>query len=221
MSLHCKDIFFSALPNVLTLVAAICLIQFNLSAQHFENELKEAVKSKPKLDVRLDSRNSFINQTGVRVVGFKIGFQYDNKLSFGIGYNWLWSKLKNKNINYEGNVVIGELNYRYFSPYIEYGFYSDKKWELAIPVQFGFGTSYYQIAQPDKIRLRQKTVYSYEPAITFQYRLLPYIGVGMGIGYRLMIRGNNQLDEKFTSPVYLFKMKIYFQDLYQDIKARN
>ena len=60
---------------------------------------------------------------------------------------------------------------------------------------------------------------TYEPAITFQYRLLKYFGAGFGIGYRLMVVPNQQLNEKFTSPVYIFKTRIYFQDILRDLNT--
>ena len=58
--------------------------------------------------------------------------------------------------------------------------------------------------------LSRKFVCSYEPAIAFEYRFLDYFGAGMGVGYRLMIATNKELDEQFTSPVYIFKLKISF-----------
>ncbi len=190
-----------------------------LAAQEFEAELKEAIRQKPKLELRLDSRNSFINQSGVRVYGLKLGVQFDNKLSFGLGYNQLWSDVKNT-IEYKEIEHRSRLRFYNISPYVSYVFYRDEKWELSIPVQFGFGSSFYQNREnfgPDKIH--QKFVVSYEPAITFQYRFLKYFGAGLGIGYRLMLKPNRELEERFTSPVYIFKTKIYFQDLLQDIKG--
>ena len=69
-------------------------------------------------------------------------------------------------------------------------------------------------------KLNQKFVITYEPAITFQYRFLKYFGAGLGVGYRLMLKPNPQIEEKFTSPVYILKTKIYFQDIWQDIKGK-
>lgn len=190
-----------------------------LLAQSFEEELREAIKTKPRLEIRLDSRNSFINQSGVRVFGVKGGVQFDNKLSFGLGYNQLWSTVKRK-VKREGVYYESELVFYNFSPYVEYVFYRDERWELSIPVQFGFGTSYYENKErfgPKK--LSQQFTMSYEPAITFQYRFLKYFGAGLGIGYRLMLKPNSEVEEKFTSPVYIFKTKIYFQDILRDIRA--
>ncbi len=201
----------------LILFLLIIVPPFHSFAQEFEEELREAIHKRPTLEARYDSRNSFVNQTGVRVSGFKLGVQFDNKLSFGLGYNFLSSSIK-KDIISEGNLYYVELEFRYFSPYIEYVFYRDNKWELSIPVQFGFGTSYYgneNEAGPDKFN--EGFIMTYEPAIAFQYRFLKYFGAGFGVGYRLMVKPNRQIDEKLTSPVYIFKLKLYFQDLMRDL----
>jgi hypothetical protein len=186
-------------------------------AQSFEQELKDAVKTKPKLEFRLDSRHSFINQTGVKTAGVKVGIQFDEKLSIGLGYNRLWSPLS-RVIVQEGTLTKVDLAFHNLSPYIEYVFFRDNKWELSIPVQFGFGSSYYSNkSNVGANKLRKEIVVSYEPAITFQYRFFKYFGAGIGIGYRFMIVGNEQLEEKFTSPVYIFKTRFYFQDIWKDL----
>lgn len=190
---------------------------FYLKSQDFEQELKTSLKTKPKVDFRLDSRSSFISTSGVRIFGVKLGLQYNNKLSIGLGYNQLISGIENKSIDFDGVKYTGNLQYNYVSPYIEYIFYEDRKWELSIPVQFGFGNAFYEnTTDAGPKRFNVKRVVSYEPAITFQYRILKYFGAGMGVGYRLMIIPNNEIKERFTSPVYLFKFKFYFQELYSD-----
>ncbi len=207
------------MPKIIKIVFAFALLCSFVggNAQSFEQELKDAVKTKPTFEFRMDSRHSFINQKGVKTAGVKVGIQFAEKLSFGLGYNQLWSPrtgiiLENK---VETKVQLGFFN---FSPYVEYVFFRDKKWELSIPVQIGLGSSYYSIKSGSgKEKLRNDFVMSYEPAITFQYRLLRYFGVGLGIGYRFMVIPNSKLEEKFTSPVYIFKTRIYFQDILRDL----
>lgn len=189
----------------------------NLLGQQFEEELKEALKEQPKFEFKLDSRNAFISNTGVRVFGFKLGLNFDDKLSFGLGYNQLWSNPSNE-LFWDGAAFDAEVNYYYFSPYVEYTFYRDEKWEFSIPVQFGLGESWYELNRTHQQIIRSRNfVLSYEPAITVQYSFLKYFGLGAGVGYRLMIVPNNSIDEQFTSPVYIFKFKIFFQDIYQDL----
>ncbi|MAC94794.1 MAG: hypothetical protein CMC96_04760 [Flavobacteriales bacterium] len=199
----------------LLVVAVFCTI--GIHAQHFEEELRLALKEDPKFEFKLDSRNAFISNTGVRVFGFKLGLNFDEKLSFGLGYNQLWSRPKNQ-LYLEGVNYNAEVNFYYFSPYVEYTFYRDEKWEFSIPVQFGLGESWYEFERNgNKLSRSRNFVMSYEPAITVQYTFLKYLGLGAGVGYRLMIVPNHSIEEQFTSPVYIFKFKIFFQEIYQDL----
>lgn len=193
------------------------LLSIAANAQTFEEELRSAVKTKPKFEYRMDSRHSFINQTGVKTFGFKLGVQFQDKLSFGLGYNQLWSPLTRDLVidNLEKEVELGFFN---LTPYVEYVFYRDERWELSIPVQIGLGNSFYRKTSGSGDKIFKEFVLSYEPAITCQYRVLKYLGVGLGIGYRFMIVPNRQIEEKFTSPVFIFKSRIYFQDILRDLK---
>lgn len=185
-------------------------------AQYFEEEIRSAMKSEARFVAYLDSRGAFINQNGVRVFGVKAGLQFDEKLSFGLGYNQLATNYNNT-IEYQGQDRAVELRYWYLSPFVEYTFYRDRQWELIIPVQLGFGESYYQSREP-KANINYGFVISYEPAIAFQYRFLEVFGAGFGVGYRLMVIPNTQLEERFTSPVYMLKFKVYFDDLMEKFK---
>ena len=192
------------------------LLSLYCQAQYFEAEIKEAMRAKPRFIAYLDSRGAFISRNGVRVIGVKAGVQFGEKLSFGIGYNQLYSDYNNIVIH-EGIEKEVELRFWYISPFVEYTFYRDRRWELMIPVQFGFGESFYE-TKLDSRDIRYSFVVSYEPAIAFQYRFLKYFGAGFGLGYRLMLVPNPELDETFTSAVYMLKFKVYFDDLFEKLK---
>ena len=209
------------MPIISKIFFAVCIMcsYINSTAQSFEEELKNALKTKPSFEFKFDSRHSFINQRGVKTVGLKIGIQFAEKLSFGIGYNQLWSPLSTTILEDELETKV-QLGFYNFSSYLEYVFFKNHKWELSIPVQIGLGSSYYSLnSNGDSDKLRKEFVMSYEPAITFQYWVFKYFGAGFGIGYRFMVIPNNQLKEKFTSPVYIFKTRIYFQDILRDLNV--
>lgn len=211
-----RDIFFMKKLFIVGLFFLLTYSQCSF-AQSFEEDLRSSLQTKPKFDFRLDSRSSFISQGGVRVFGFKLGIEYDHKLTFGLGYNQLLSKVKRKQFHH-GIEQNSKLKYYYLSPFVDYVFYRDPRWELSIPVQFGIGEAQYQYKLYDRtVSFAKGFMFSYEPAITFQYKFLSYFGAGAGVGYRLMIVNNSKVKEQFTSPVYLFKFKVYFQDLYQDL----
>lgn len=194
----------------------LLFFNFTSKAQYFEEEIRSALNSEPRFIAYFDSRGAFISSNGVQVFGLKAGIQYEEKLTFGFGYNQLSSQYINY-IQDEGLEKRVELRYWYISPFVEYTFYRDRQWELMIPVQIGLGESYYRETNSGDI-LNYSWVFSYEPAIAFQYRFLDVFGAGFGVGYRLMVYPNRELEERFTSPVYMLKFKVYFDDLMEKLK---
>lgn len=192
--------------------------------QSFEADLRSALKKKPNLDLRSDSRHSFINQSGVSVFGVKGGIEFDRTLRFGLGFNILATKLTRAiTFNYEGvssTTNDARLVFYHVSPYVEYVFYQKNRWEVSIPIQFGIGNSYYtyKTESGQRINSNKQFILSYEPAITAQYKIFKYFGPGLGVGYRLMIVDNSAVEESFNSPVYIFRFKIFFGEIYRDLK---
>lgn len=216
----CGDIFFMAVVGKFITVLLLFTAQFCLS-QNFEQHIRETLKVAPKLDIRINSRNSFITAQNVKMTGLKIGWDHNNTLKYGLGLNLLRSEVKN-DIETAHGLIHAQLRFYTFSPYIEYTFYRDKRWELTIPVQIGLGGSYYRYAIGDEVhKVNKGFVATYEPAIVVQYRVLKYFGPTFGIGYRLMVKNNREIDENFTSPVYLVGLKIFIEDLYKDIFGKE
>ena len=110
----------------------------------------------------------------------------------------------------EAKVIMG-----YISPYYEYSFYRNGPWEISIPVQLGIGSLRYRYASGEKSKA--SPIFLYEPAMLVQYKLLKWLGVGAGSGYRLLLLGNNTSDDNFNSPIYIFKAKVFFGQLVNDI----
>jgi hypothetical protein len=46
-----------------------------------------------------------------------------------------------------------------------------------------------------------------------------YLGVGAGWGYRLVMRTGHSLDERLTAPIYTLGLRIFFEDIYRDMKG--
>lgn len=198
-----------------------CLFGFS---QSFEEDIRSALKVKPNLDLRSDSRHSFINQSGVSLFGVKGGIEFNRKLRFGLGFNILTTKL-NTNFSYTNDGVLtntddARLIFYHVSPYVEYVFYKHDRWEVSIPIQLGIGNSYYtyRAESGQRYNSNRQFILSYEPAITAQYKIFKYFGPGFGVGYRLMIIDNKAIKESFNSPVYIFRFKVFFGEIYRDLK---
>ena len=197
-----KGIFF-------ILLLSFILID-NCKAQ-FLDSIKSSFQSSPKPFIRLHTRNSFITNLFARVNGIQIGLDYNKTLKLGLGYNWLSSSII-KPIN----KVEAELKLHYISPFIEYTFYRNEKWDIAIPVLIGIGNAYYHyIKNSVPFKTNKTPVLFYEPYMTAQYRIIPWIGLGFGVGYRLSIIGNKQLKENFTAPIYVLKINLLVNELFK------
>lgn len=218
-----KDIFYFV-KHVLLLFSCLIIGLFSLKAQ-LKDSLAKHFNVKPKFSARLDSRNSFVATQNARIFGIKIGWEYNDAIKLGIGYNRLDSKISKPRyeINNETSgfdTLESVLKFEYLSPFFEYVFFKTKRWEHAIPVQIGIGNSRYEYIDKSGIVHYEnyRPVVLYEPAMTTQYKIFPWIGIGAGVGYRLMLVGNRQINDNFNSPIYILRLKVFLGDFYRGVK---
>lgn len=176
----------------------------------------------PRFEFKLDTRNSFITTQRAKIFGVKIGYEYNETVKLGIGYNQLVSNISKEKIIPHGfqelDTVQATLRFIYVSPYFEYVFHRNRKWEHTIPIQLGFGNSWYEYRDNGrKIRENYRPIILYEPAMTTQYKIVPWFGVGVGIGYRILLLNNKSINENFNSPIYVFRLKIFLGEIVKGV----
>jgi hypothetical protein len=205
------------------------LVVFLISFSAAQAQLLDSIKGhlqnkKPKFSIKFDNRNSFVSSTNARIIGIKIGWEYNELVKLGIGYNFLVSNIRKEKIivgqNSEFDTVVSLLKFEYLSPYFEYVFFKTKRWEHSIPVQIGIGNIRYE-HRDDKGRIRYenyKPIILYEPAMTTQFKVFPWFGLAAGVGYRLAYYNKRGQTENFTSPIYLFRVKIFLGEMYRSTK---
>ncbi len=207
------------------ILICFCSINSAAKAQPTFDTIKDCLKHKPHVLGKLDSRNSFIDNSRAKIFGIKIGLDFNERLQFGIGYNQLYSKATNfeKTVYFTSNKndsSVASLKLQYISAYIEYVYYQNKKWELSIPLQFGIGKTYYQYTNLGIKNIIEKgTFFIYEPAVGIEYKIVKWFGIGAGIGFRFIITDYKRLNEKFNSPTYAFKTLIYFNEIRNSISS--
>ncbi len=192
-----------------------------LVAQRIDS-IPDYLAAPPSLIVKLDMRGSFIGNESVRFAGIKLGLEHAGKVQYGIGYSFLLSPVEGS-AQVEGLGEVGtRLRFGYVTPYFEFAFYQKNNWELRIPVQFGIGSGsvVYEDAEGRKRKLQKSGVFLYEPSMTVQYRFLKYFAVGGGWGYRLVLR-SAPLADGLTAPIYTFGLRVFFGDLWRDIKPKD
>ena len=145
--------------------------------------------------------------------GAKIGLEYQKIFRFGVGFNGLFNKNYSIYIN-EIKQSNENLYFNYFSLFAEYIFNNKKKYEFSLPINLGFGYSWI-----GKFKEKQKgqLVLLYEAQLNGMYFPISFLGVGAGLGYRIMLINNKYIDESFTAPIYSFKLKLILGNLFKNV----
>jgi hypothetical protein len=174
----------------------------------------------------LDGKKSFIASQKVNILGVKLGFQYKNRFRAGLGLYRLSKPAPIKapiNIGTASEKIVdASLDFSYLSAVVEPIFLKTKKWELSAPVHLGSGTASLSYIDsnttvPQEKLINEKKTGLLEVSFVAEYKLLRWLGFGAGIGYRQMLTSDDILRKNFNGPIYLFKMKIYFHEIYNMI----
>ena len=170
---------------------------------------------------KFDTRNSFITGSSAKIYGIKAGVNFGKRLSVGIGYNFIGTELM-EDVLVNDQKLTADIRMNYVAPFIEYSFYQRGPWELITPIQFGVGNSFLQYSTTEGKRVINKSrVVLYEPGMAFEYKILKVLGVGVGFGYRIMLKNNRAIDQQFTSPVYALRVRLIFDELYKRYNDYN
>jgi hypothetical protein len=188
-----------------------------------------SIKQKPTLIGHFGSRNSFVNNNRAQVLGIQIGLNFADNVSFGIGYNQLYSsssifdkKIFYQNNNNITNMTNANLQLTYFSAWAEYVYYRNHKWQFSIPFQIGIGQAYYKYTLNNELKkIDENVIFVYEPAVSVEYKITKWLGVGSDIGFRFILTNYNHLNEKLNSPTYAFNLLIYYSEIYKSLKKEK
>ncbi|RLD46849.1 MAG: hypothetical protein DRI94_14430 [Bacteroidetes bacterium] len=200
----------------ITFILLMALFAANVTNAQILDSIKTALKSKPKINIKGDNRNSFISTRRARINGVKIMLEYNNKFNYGLGYNFLSSKINKTlyNVEKQGDTIQVKLKMQYIGLFAEYIFYNEKKYQMSIPIQLGLGFNNYEYS--NKI-LNRRPIVIYETSLQGHYKIIPWVGIGLGAGYRIMLLNNKNVDVKLNSPFYMIKIMIFFGDIYNDL----
>ena len=178
---------------------------------------------KPRLNLVVDTRGSFVSNRQVTVMGLRIGLEHGARVRYGIGYNFLLTQVeRERTVSEMGaeRIAATRLRLGYFAPYFSYSFYVRKRWEVSIPVQVGVGSGslIYRDLDGDRQKLQRTTVWVYEPLMVVQYRFWKYASFQLGWGYRVVARSKG-LDELLTAPIYVLGIRVFTRELWQNLRG--
>lgn len=167
-----------------------------------------------KFNFQLDNRFSSIRNTDILIFGAKIGSQYKNSLRVGGGVSFITNPVEvaffNRKNNVRGTVHIG---FWYGSLFTDLILYKNEKWEWLITEQIGFGKpSIVRTTVDDEVvRAARVNLWVNEISTQTSYKIRPWIGAGIGVGYRRIFNGDNLLSDTFNAPIYIGKLILYPQ----------
>ena len=176
-------------------------------------DLAEAFKSgEAKVLVGFDSRRSFISRRDVKVFGVRAGLDLQGKARLGFGMYFLRSPFF-RTFHWENpagtrDTLISQLNFNYMTVFFEPVVLSTKRWEVSVPLHIGIGEAFYR-GPKEFAPSTPKTILLAEGSVIGHYKILPWIGIGGGVGFRQMLRANTYLREDFNAPIYMLNLKLF------------
>ena len=189
-------------------------------------------KNKTKFIFVIDKRNSIALGTKAKMTGFKIGLEVNRVHRFGLGFYNNSEPIILPDPKFEARNQEAQVEFGYTALYYEHIVFQDHKWELTAPVFFGGGQAKIQIVNLDGSEVFDETGNTIvEPQIikmtftgfsgTAQYKLRPWLGLGVGLGYRFMLSKNENARKAFSSPIYVFKIKVFVGEIIRARKERR
>jgi hypothetical protein len=228
MTTKCRSFrkgFSSAFFFILLPFFFFCTQQVN--AQVFDS-IQASLSTKPHLIGGFATKSTFIGGFSSPIFTAKAGIDFDNRIRMGVGLSWLKLPdyrsdrdntpffISKSFTDYSGfHTVHPALQFRYLNFFLDYVYYKNGKWQFSIPIQFGVGDSRYKYNfNGVNVIESRHTIFLYEPAVSGQYKILKWFGVGLDVGYRVMVVSNKNIGTKFNSPMYDIKALIFWGELY-------
>jgi hypothetical protein len=178
------------ITNLKYLLCLSVLFSINISKAQLLDSLEAYIKTRPTIDARLESRNSFIKYGRAKISGVRLGVTYRKKLRLGIGYSWLDSEVYTPRLITDptGNQVYVDnyLNFGYVAYYADFVFHKTKRWQLSVPLQLGTGLSWfnsYYNYQP--YTSKKYFLLLYEPGISVQFKVFKWFGMSVIVQFEL------------------------------------
>ncbi len=188
---------------------------------------QEAEQEKVKFLFGFDSRRTIVDSKNTRIIGIRMGLQLkDPKHRVGIGFYNMQNDLKriNQQVD-ELNFTLDTLRiaYGYFALFYERVWLHKEKYEISSPFVLGFGSvDRKYIDQNNELNDLPKTGISVlEVSLASHYKFKPWVGLGAGFGYNLVLSNKPTLSRAFNGPFYVFKIKLFLGELYRGIRKKK
>lgn len=189
------------------------------------DSIKNSFRQESTFFINLDSHNSFIGGHLASIGGIKAGLSYGRLVRTGIGIFGLTSDYYSHyhDPSNPEDTIRKQIRFSYFGVFFDYTIYEKNNWMFSVPLQFGFGGSSYEYYKKNigVVNESSQGIALFETAVTGHYKIIRYLGIGLGAGFRVMLVPNRRIHEQFTSPIYVFRLKIFMSEIYHDVFPRG
>lgn len=186
------------------------------TVRHFFPDPSLAMHEKPKIYFGFDTRRSFFNNSDVKIAGLKIGLDFKKTIRFGISLHWLTTPIYRTFYEPDSlglpDTLISQLGFGYFAFSSEYVYYRSKRWEFSTAMYLGAGNM-----QFTNRPLTFRKFGLVEPDLNGQYKIFPWLGIGFGGGYRVMMMQDKKLSKTLNNPIYKIGIRLFIGELYKTI----
>lgn len=218
-------------PIILFVLLQMAVLSpFEALSQQKDDTPLVSFRAKPKPFVTYDLSGSLVGGKGATTSELRGGLDFKRKLRLGIGWAWVVSDIvEDKEVTLESgkdSIVPAELRMSFGTASAEYTFFENDRWQITGPFMIGFGNTYFRYNERvDGEYKKQKTeknpVAVFGPSVTATYKLLKWVGVSVGIGYRFMVKDEDEVREKLSSPIYSLKARIFFDEVYKSLFVKE
>ena len=201
-------------------VLGFFLISFHTSAQFFDT-IQTSLQYKPRLEFKLESRNSFFANEWAIISGVRVGLDFHKTFKVGMGYNWLRKEIQHP-ITISDKQVNADYFFHYGVFYGEYTFYQVKPFSMSIYASVGGGRSWdrYIDVNGERQTANSSFILVYEPYMTGMVDVLKYFSVGGGMGFRLVATGSEFSRSRLNTLIYVFKLQVKVAELMDDLQGK-
>ena len=195
--------------KTLLCITVLSAISFLSVAQ--ETSIDNNASKKYKFIFQLDNRFSSIREADITIFGAKAGLQYKRLFRLGLGASFILSPLDITYVDKKtGEISENRINFWYGSIFNDWIIYKNHKLECFVTEQVGFGKPHFTREVNDEI-VNNISIPLYVNEISGQvnYKVLKWVGLGAGIGYRNLWNRHAALRSTFDAPIYIGKIIIY------------
>lgn len=174
----------------------------------------QEVEKKVRWMGKFEGRNAFVRTHHALFLGIRAGVELKFPIRLGVGYYWMQSHIPSQLYDARDYPLAGtsaQPRMRYAIAYAEYTFWTEDDWSLSVPVQVGFGETFYRTNTDE--RVGKGFVMPLEAGVDVSYMFTRWAGIGVGLGYRLMVVNNDAVKESFNSPYYQVRINLVLSEI--------